>query len=332
MRFGTIVPLYGPLAQPDVLRRLILRAESLGYDAVWFADHVVVPEYAVSLYGETFFEPLTALAFGAGLTRRLRFGMDVLVIPYRPALLTAKILASLDALSGGRVILGAGVGLLRGEFELLGVPYRQRGAITDEYLRAFAELWHAERPRFAGRHVRFAELRFAPRPGSIPVWIGGNGRRAQRRAAELGSGWHPFAPSLEAFADGVAHLRQLRAQAQRTGEFTFSYSCPEMRLTHESWSPPPAGPAPFWEVPPRLAADYEGSLPLRPPTAPDGRPLFNGSAAQVAGDLDALVRAGASYAVTRFYAGSPDIDEAALTRQLERFASDVMPRFADNAR
>jgi probable F420-dependent oxidoreductase len=331
MRFGTIVPIYGPLARPEVMRRLVLRAEQLGYDAVWFADHVVVPEYAAGLYGETFFEPLTALAFAAGFTSRLRLGMDVLVVPYRPAILSAKVLASLDVLSGGRVILGAGVGLLRGEFELLGVPYEERGAITDEYLRAFQELWYAEQPRFAGRHVRFAELRFAPRPASIPVWIGGNSRRAQQRAAELGSGWHPFAASLQEFAEGIAHVSKLRAQANRSDEFTFSYSCPEMRLSNHAWSPPRSAAVPFWEVPARLAADYE-SLPLRPLLAPDGRPLYSGSAEQVTADFDALVRAGASYAVTRFYAGSPDIDEAAMLAQLERFASDVMPRFADNAR
>src|SRR5512145_2028892 len=155
MRFGTIVPLYGPLARPDALRRMISRAEQLGYDAVWFADHIVVPEYAAGLYGETFFEPLTAMAFGIGFTSRLRFGMDVMVVPYRPAVPTAKVLASLDALSGGRVVLGAGVGILRAEFEALQVPHAARGAITDEYLRAFRELWHADRPSFRGEHVRF---------------------------------------------------------------------------------------------------------------------------------------------------------------------------------
>jgi len=329
MRFGTVVPLYGPLARPEVFRRLVLRAEALGYDAVWFADHVVIPDYAAGLYGEMFYEPLTALAFGAGFTSRLRFGMDVMVVPYRPAVLTAKVLASLDALSEGRVILGAGVGILRGEFEALEVPYAARGAITDEYLRAFAELWSAEKPSFAGRHVRFSALRFAPRPAtptSIPVWIGGNSRRAQQRAAELGAGWHPYAPTLAEFADGIANVNALRAHAGKAGEFVFSYSCPEMRLGGSSWSPPAGGPAPFWEVPARLAADYE-SLPLRPPHAADGRPLFNGSTAQVSGDLQAVASAGASYAVTRFYAGSPDVDEAGFLDQLERFARDVMPRF-----
>jgi probable F420-dependent oxidoreductase len=334
MQFGTVIPLYGPLAQPDLLRRLISRAEALGYDAVWFADHVVVPDYAAGLYGETFFEPLTALAFAAGNTSRLRLGVDVLVVPYRPAVLTAKVLASLDALSGGRVILGAGVGILRGEFEALGVPYAERGAITDEYLRAFVELWSADAPRFEGRYVRFGDLRFAPRPAQtprIPIWVGGNSQRAQRRAAELGDGWHPYAPGLEEYARAVDRVRRLRAQRGGAGRFTFSYSCPEMKLSARPWAPPPDAGAGFWEVPARLAADY-ASLPLRPPHEPDGRPLFSGSADQVAGDLAALARAGASYAVTRFWAGSPGIDEAGFAEQLERFARDVMPRFADNRR
>jgi hypothetical protein len=109
----------------------------------------------------------------------------------------------------------------------------------------------------------------------------------------------------------------------------FSYSCPEMQLTDRAWSAPRGEPAAFWEVPARLAADY-GSLPLRPPHAADGRPLFNGSTEQVAADLAAIARMGARYAVTRFYAGSPGVDEAAFTDQLERFARDVRPRFADN--
>jgi len=330
LRFGTVVPVYGPLARPDTLRRMIALAEELGYDAVWFADHVVVPEYAAGLYGETFFEPLTAMAFAMGFTSRLRFGMDVLVVPYRPAVLTAKVLASLDALSGGRVILGAGVGILRGEFEALEVPYSARGAITDEYLRAFRELWHAERPSFRGEHVRFEALRFAPRPvqrPSIPIWIGGNSARARRRAAELGDGWHPFGTGIDEFARGVAQVRALRAEGGAKGEFVFSYSCPEMRLSDRDWSPPPAGLRPFWEVPPQLAADYH-SLPLDPVRAGDGRPLFRGSVEQLAGDLAALERAGAQYVVTRFYAGSPEVDEADFGDQLTRFARDVMPRFA----
>jgi probable F420-dependent oxidoreductase len=329
MRFGTIVPLYGPLARPDALQRMISRAEQLGYDAVWFADHIVVPDYAAGLYGETFYEPLTAMAFGMGFTSRLRFGMDVMVVPYRPAIPTAKVLASLDALSGGRVILGAGVGILRGEFEALEVPYAARGAITDEYLRAFRELWHASQPSFRGEHVRFGALRFSPQPvqrPSIPIWIGGNSGRARRRAAELGDGWHPFGAGLEEFARGVANVRELRTQRGANSEFTFSYSCPEMRLTDRDWTPPPAGPKPFWEVPEQLAADY-ASLPLDPVRAPDGRPLFRGSAEQVANDLAALERGGADYAVTRFYAGSPDVDEADFCDQLARFARDVMPRF-----
>jgi probable F420-dependent oxidoreductase len=330
MRFGTIVPLYGPLARPDALRRMISLAEQLEYDAVWFADHIVIPDYAAGLYGETFFEPLTAMAFGIGFSSRLRFGMDVMVVPYRPAVPTAKVLASLDALSGGRVILGAGVGILRGEFEALEVPYAARGAITDEYLRAFRELWHAERPSFRGEHVRFEALRFAPHPvqrPSIPIWIGGNSPRAQRRAAELGDGWHPFGAGIEEFAKGVARVRELREQRGAKGGFVFSYSCPEMRLTDRDWAPPPPGPKPFWEVPERLAADY-ASLPLDPVRAPDGRPLFHGSARQVSADLAALQQAGAGYAVTRFYAGSPDVDEADFGDQLTRFARDVMPRFA----
>jgi probable F420-dependent oxidoreductase len=331
MRFGTVIPLYGPLARPDALRRLIGRAEALGYDAIWFADHVVIPAYAARLYGETFFEPLTALAFAAGFTTRLRLGLDVMVVPYRPAVLAAKVLASLDVLSGGRVILGAGVGLLRGEFEALQVSYAERGEITDEYLRAFRELWQAEQPHFEGKHVRFGALRFAPQPEqrpSIPIWVGGNSARARQRAAELGDGWHPYAPAPEQFAQGAEHVRALRARMHAPGEFVFSYSCPEMRLSDRPWSPPPPGPAPFWELPERLAADYASSLPIRPPQAPGGRPLFQGCADEVAGDFAALERAGASYAVTRFYAGSPGVDEPDFADQLARFARDVMPRFA----
>ena len=121
----------------------------------------------------------------------------------------AKALATLDLLSGGRVRLGVGAGWMRAEFRRLGIPFEERGAITDEYLRAMRELWTAERPSFSGRYVSFDDVSFLPRPGHIPIYVGGSGARPFRRIAELGDGWLPLPATAEEIATGRLQIRRL---------------------------------------------------------------------------------------------------------------------------
>src|SRR5919197_4523764 len=163
MRFGVWIPNCRHLATPDIIRSTALRAEQLGYDSVWVSDHVVVPQANIKNFGETVFDPLVTLAVAAGVTSTVRLGTTVLIVPYRNAVVTAKMIASLDALSGGRVVLGVGAGWVAAESAMLGVPFAERGPMTDEYLRAMQELWTSPAPSFAGRYTQFSDVVFEPK-------------------------------------------------------------------------------------------------------------------------------------------------------------------------
>src|SRR5437879_10875466 len=209
MEFGCHLPVYGPAATRETLLAFARRMETLGYDSLWASDHIVIPwritsKYPYSATGDfplppasNFLEPLTALALVAGATERIRLGTTVLVLPHRHPVLTAKILATLDHLAPGRVILGAGVGWMREEIEMFGVPYARRGAWSDEAIRVMRACWRDERVSYRGQFVRFEALGVAPKPaqGTIPLWLGRPTPRALRRVAELGDGWHAAFPS-----------------------------------------------------------------------------------------------------------------------------------------
>jgi len=220
MRFGIWLPNCRHLATPEIIRRAAVRAEALGYDSVWVSDHVVVPRANVGNFGETIFDPLITLGVVAGATSRVRLGTTVLIVPYRQAVVTAKMVSSLDALSGGRVVLGVGAGWVAAESAMLGVPFAERGPMTDEYLRAMRELWTSPSPSFAGKYVRFDDLHFEPKPVQKPhppIWVGGHGRASLRRAAEFGAAWHPINRSPAELRAGVAELaRQSRDRGRAT--------------------------------------------------------------------------------------------------------------------
>jgi probable F420-dependent oxidoreductase len=212
MRFGIWLPNCRHLATPAIIRHTAVRAEQLGYDSVWVSDHVVVPRANVGNFGETVFDPLITLGVVAGATSRVRLGTTVLIVPYRQAVVTAKMVSSLDALSGGRVVLGVGAGWVAAESAMLGVPFAERGPMTDEYLRAMQELWTSPSPSFAGKYVRFDDLHFEPRPiqkPHPPIWVGGHSRAALRRTVELGAAWHPINRTPEELRAGVAELARL---------------------------------------------------------------------------------------------------------------------------
>jgi probable F420-dependent oxidoreductase len=212
MDVGVWIPNCRHLATPEIIRHAAVRAEQLGYDSVWVSDHVVVPRANVSNFGETVFDPLVTLAVIAGATTRVRLGTTVLIVPYRQAVVTAKMISSLDALSGGRFVLGIGAGWVAAESAMLGVPFAERGAMTDEHLRAMRELWTSEAPRFAGKYTQFSELHFAPRPVQKPhppIWVGGHSKAALRRTVEFGAAWHPINRPVDELRAGVAELRRI---------------------------------------------------------------------------------------------------------------------------
>ena len=207
MKFGFYLPNHGPTAQPEPLATIARRGADLGFYCMVAGAHILVPKEIESPYPYTvggefpggdrgeYFEQLTLLTYLAGVTTRIRLVPSVMIVPYRPPLLAAKILATLDVLSRGRLILGVGVGWMEEEFEALGAPpFAERGAATNEYLLAFKELWTSDSPSFAGKYCQFSDVQFLPKPVQKPhppIWVGGQSRAAIRRAAELGNGWHP---------------------------------------------------------------------------------------------------------------------------------------------
>src|SRR5258705_5755161 len=202
MLIGFNAPTAGPLSAADNLAKIVVGAEVMGFDYATFSDHVVIPtaiaaEYPYSASGEfpsgpggERHEQLTEIAWIAAKTTRLRLVTSVMVVPHRPAVLTAKILSTIDVLSGGRLTLGIGAGWMREEFEAIDAPdFDARGTVTDEYVRAFVELWTKDAPKFDGKHVRFANVGFDPKPVQKPhppIWVGGESGPALRRAARIG--------------------------------------------------------------------------------------------------------------------------------------------------
>jgi probable F420-dependent oxidoreductase len=235
MEYGLVLPHIGPYAREHVverIREIAQQAEALGYRSVWAADHVVFPSRLVSKYpyhpegkfpfdpAENFLEPLTVLTYAAACTSKVRLGTGVLIIPYRHPVVTAKVIATLDVLSGGRLILGAGVGWLAEEFAFLDSPYRQRGARTDEYLQAMKALWTEPEARFDGRFIHFENVRCEPKPlqkPHPPIWMGGHSTAALRRTAKLADGWygHVFWRNPEAFMREIQNIREMAEQNGR---------------------------------------------------------------------------------------------------------------------
>lgn len=206
MEFGLHLPASTAGVKAEDLVRFAQRAEALGFYCLTVADHVIVPKDISVPYPYTadgkypgtgyHLETLMTMGYLAGATRRIRFATSVMIAPYRNPIITAKMLSSLDVLSGGRVIVGLGVGWMKEEFENLQTPnFAERGRVTDEYIRAFRELWTSDSPTFKGKFCNFSNLIFLPKPvqqPTIPIWIGGHSKSALKRAGQLGDGWHPI--------------------------------------------------------------------------------------------------------------------------------------------
>ncbi|WP_163506096.1 LLM class flavin-dependent oxidoreductase [Fodinicola acaciae] len=191
MRLGVNVPNFGPGTDPGVLRAWGQTVEGLGFDLLMLSDHVSVTSDVAAQYPAPFYEPFTTLAWLAGSTTGIQLGTTVLVLPYRHPLLTARMAANLHDLSGGRFVLGVGVGWARQEYAALGVPFENRGALTDEYLHTITTVWRDEADYRATR---------------IPIWVGGNSAAAIRRAVRFGAAWHPLRFRLDWFAEQVGKL------------------------------------------------------------------------------------------------------------------------------
>ena len=247
MRYGFYLPTRGATASPEALETLVARGEALGFSSVVIADHVVFPVTIKSRYPYTVsgafpgqgdaLEQLPLMAFVAAKSRTLRLISSVMILPYRNPVVTAKMLATIDVLSGGRVTVGVGVGWLREEFEALAAPpFERRGAVSDEYLRIFKALWTQDPASYAGEFYRFESLRCLPHPVQKPhppIWVGGHSKAALRRVARLGDGWHPVGanpavplrpPELRASLEELARLTE--AEGRDPSTLTISYKAP----------------------------------------------------------------------------------------------------------
>ncbi len=230
MRIGVQPPTAGPQATPEFILRFTELAERLGFDSVQITDHIVVPVEIESRYpysstgrmaagpDDVYWEPLSLIAYLAGKTSRIRLGTSVLIAAYRHPVVTAKQLACLDALSGGRIVIGMGVGWMAEEFRIMGAPpFDERGAATEEVVEIFRRIWRDQPAEFHGRYWSFSPIGAMPKPvqpGGIPIVLGGDSRPAIRRAARIGDGWQPFKLPPDELRPRLGYLRE---QAQVHG-------------------------------------------------------------------------------------------------------------------
>ena len=232
MKFALGMPgliLYPPIASPwereasaDDILRVAKTADQTGWDWLTVSEHLVIPREMAEVMGPRFPEAISAASVLAGATERIAILTYVLVLPYRHPVMLAKQISTLDFLSGGRIILGAAVGHLEREFRVLGVPFEERGAMTDEYLRAIKELWTSPDPSFQGRYVQFENVVFEPRPVQNPhpkILVGGNSRPAMRRAAALGDGWLPWLVTREGLPACLSYLEEQPGFEERRARF-----------------------------------------------------------------------------------------------------------------
>ena len=214
MKYAVAVRNMGPQSSRKTVIACTKIAEQAGFDALFVSDHLCIPPDQTEGSGGRYLDVLATLAFIAGATEKIRLGVSVLVVPYRPAVLTAKQVATIQELSGERMILGVGVGWMKPEFAATGAEFRKRGAITDETLSVIHHLFSADVPGgYDGPLVKFPSFVFLPRPKRPPIWVGGNSPAAMNRALKFGDGWHPMLPALEL----KAKVEELNAQARAAG-------------------------------------------------------------------------------------------------------------------
>ena len=315
MEFGFGVPSRGPLASLDNIVSLAQQGEGMGFDIVSVSDHIVVPttidsiypynesgEFVSSASGE-YMEQLATISYLAGITSTIKLLTSVMVLPHRSPVLAAKILSTIDVLSRGRLIVGVGVGWMREEFEAIGAPpYAERGAVGNEYLRAFKELWTSDNPSFEGEYCSFSNIAFAPKPVQQPhppLWIGGESPPALRRAAQLGDAWYPICSNprfpVGTFAQLGDYMSRVRSNAEAADRdpatLDFAYSV--------NW--------------------YDDTQAQQ---GDDGdRRLLTGDPHQVAADIRRLQNMGVNHLMLNFPADSLDT----TLKGMDRFANKVKP-------
>jgi probable F420-dependent oxidoreductase len=295
MQYGVVLPIWQlTVAEAETLA---VRAEELGIDGVFVPDHILAKPATTQHYGGHWPDPFSLLAFLAGRTRRIHLGASVIVLPYRHALVAAKAAATVDQASGGRFIFGVGVGWDEAEFVDLKLPFKERGKLSDDYIRAIKAAFSEDVPKYSGPYVSFSGATFSPRPQQRPhppIWIGGSpggvSSPSVRRCAELGDAWHPLALSRDDIDKGYATLRDLAKRAGRSG----------------------IGLAP------------RNALDLTETPKGAGRAAFQGTVGEVATDIRRVRGLGASWMTFDL----PRSGVPAMMKAMERLAREVKPAAA----
>lgn len=225
MKFGICLPIRRDTSLQFNID-LAMKSEALGFDSVWASDHVVVPDNQVGRFTKYFYDPFVLLTAIAARTEKISLGTSLIVIPYRNPVVVAKMLSTIDVLSGGRIIFGAATGWLREEFENIGVPFEKRGLRTNEYIESIINLWESETPFYEGKYVNFSDISFYPKPQQKPyppVIIGGNSEHAMKRAALYGNGWQPTWITPGEMKNKIEMVEELRTIGKRDNvEFIYS--------------------------------------------------------------------------------------------------------------
>ena len=289
MKFGLSLSNNQGIEDVQDIVRLAVRAETLGLDSVWASDHVFNVSYVLKRIGNRpYYDPLTILTYVAARTERIALGTSVLVLPYHQPMRLAKTAATLDVMSGGRLLLGVGVGVIEQELNAMGSPYTERGSITDETIDILKRLWTEDEPSHQGRRYQFSGMKFSPKPiqkPHIPLLIGGVSRAAIRRAARVGNGWHPTAMPPEELSAAMGYLAE---EAQAAG---------------------------------RSAADIPVSISITMQGGRAGRYGLGTESAEMVEKLRAFKQVGVDTIVVSPYTG----EAQEMGRNLEVLAREVMP-------
>lgn len=305
MELGVFLPISGRAASAGVLTEAARAAEQMGFATVWSADRLVTPWRIETPYpysddnvfivpaDRPFLDSMSCLSFLAGVTEKIRLGISVLVLPYRHPIAWARAATTIDHLSGGRLVLGVGVGWMREEFDALGVPFEQRGRMTDEQLEAVRILLSQEHCTFQGQRYSFRDVSFSPKAFQehLPIWVGGEAKPARRRAGRFGDAWFPYFVNItpDELRAAHDHVRAAADAAGRDPDSVALASCFAIEIT-------------------------DVDVPQDP-----GR--LRGSPAQVAEALHAYERAGVQHAALQFKVPRwPD-----RLAQIEAFASKALP-------